>query len=105
MRVRNRRPDVPIEETQEKLDGLVEKYVGPEIEQFLGMSLQESQDKGDNYAYWTQPLTDIHLKSNHEGEILPGGNIAYLYVFGAVAIFILLLAITNESSAGVAGRD
>ena len=85
-------PSVPIEETQEKLDGLVRKYVSPEIEQYLGMTMEEFESKGDSYRYWTQPMLDIHLKSNYEGELMPGGNIAYLYVFGAVAVFIILLA-------------
>jgi len=40
-------------------------------------------------------LTDIHLKSDFEGEPEPPGQIAFLYIFGAVGFFLLLLACIN----------
>jgi putative ABC transport system permease protein len=42
-----------------------------------------------------RPLTDIHLHSNHTGELSAGGNSAYVTLFGIVAVFILLLAGVN----------
>ena len=41
------------------------------------------------------PLKDIHLPSNRQGELGINGNIQYIYIFSAVAIFILLLACIN----------
>ncbi len=43
---------------------------------------------------WLQPLTDVHFKSK-VGYDLPTGNIAYVYGFAAVGIFILLVACIN----------
>lgn len=40
------------------------------------------------------PLADIHLNSTYKAD-LPTGNIDYLYIFLAVALFILLLASIN----------
>ncbi len=40
-------------------------------------------------------LTDIHLHSNLRNEIVPNGNIDIVYVFSAIAIFILLIAAIN----------
>lgn len=40
-------------------------------------------------------LTDIHLRSDRQFEMKPGGNIAVVYAFGAVAAFILLSACIN----------
>ena len=40
-------------------------------------------------------MTDIHLKSDLEGEIGPTGDESYIYIFSAVAIFILLIASIN----------
>lgn len=40
------------------------------------------------------PLADIHLNSTYKAD-LPTGNISYLYIFLAVALFILLLASIN----------
>ena len=88
-------PEVPIEETQLKLDGLVDKYVAPQIEQALGMDMDEFREKGDAYAYFTQAMLDVHLTSNYDGELMPNGNITYVYIFGAVAVFILILASIN----------
>ncbi|GAB5522574.1 MAG: ABC transporter permease [Roseivirga sp.] len=40
-------------------------------------------------------LTDIHLHSNLRNEIVPNGNIDIVYVFSAIAVFILLIAAIN----------
>lgn len=40
-------------------------------------------------------LTDIHLKSNLRNELEPGGSIDTIYVFSAIAVFILLIAAIN----------
>ncbi|MFC2158314.1 ABC transporter permease [Acidobacteriota bacterium] len=42
-----------------------------------------------------QPLTSIHLSSNLEGELEPPGNISYIRILTAIAIFILLIACIN----------
>ncbi|MCP5104235.1 MAG: FtsX-like permease family protein, partial [bacterium] len=42
-----------------------------------------------------QPLTSIYLHSNLESEIEPTGNIAYVYIFSSIALFILFLACIN----------
>lgn len=42
-----------------------------------------------------QPLSSIHLHSRLEKEFSPNGNIAYVYIFSGVALFILLLAGVN----------
>jgi putative ABC transport system permease protein len=46
--------------------------------------------------YSLQPLTAIHLHSNYNGgEFEPNGDIKYIFIFSAVSLFILLLAIIN----------
>ncbi len=44
---------------------------------------------------YLQKLTDIHLKSNLEGELGPNSDESYIYIFSAVALFILLIACIN----------
>jgi len=46
-------------------------------------------------TYHLQPLTDIHLYSHLEKEYLANGDIAYVYTFSIVALFILLVACVN----------
>jgi putative ABC transport system permease protein len=43
----------------------------------------------------TQPMMDIHLKSDLREELTPNGNIQYLYIFAAIAVFIILIACIN----------
>ena len=80
---------------QGKLNGLVEKYVGPEIEQYLGLTLKKFKEQGGDYGFRLQPLTDIHLKSRLDSEIGVNGNITYLYIFGIIAFFIITIACIN----------
>ncbi len=42
-----------------------------------------------------QPLKDIHLKSHSEFELDTNGDINNVYIFSALAIFILIIAIVN----------
>ncbi|MEM6766445.1 MAG: ABC transporter permease [Bacteroidota bacterium] len=53
------------------------------------------QDLADSRQFFLQKLTDIHLRSQREGELSANGDIAYIYVFGAIAFFILLIACIN----------
>jgi putative ABC transport system permease protein len=44
---------------------------------------------------YLQKLTDIHLRSHLDEEIEENGSITRVYVFGAIALFILLIACIN----------
>ncbi len=56
---------------------------------------------------YLQNIKDIHLKSSHEYEMQPNGNITYVRILSLIAIFVLILAIINFmnlSTASSAGR-
>ncbi len=78
-----------------KLPETVIKYVGPQVEQFLGVSWQKLVDDGNAYRFFLQPLTDIHLTSHLDAEIETNGSYAYVYTFTLIALFILVLAAIN----------
>lgn len=42
-----------------------------------------------------QPLTSIHLSSNMDQELEANGSLTYVYLFAAVALFVLVLACVN----------
>ncbi|MDH5704772.1 MAG: ABC transporter permease, partial [Candidatus Aminicenantes bacterium] len=48
-----------------------------------------------SYAFSLQPLTSIHLHSHLAYEIEASGDIRYVYIFSAIAFFILLIACIN----------
>lgn len=50
---------------------------------------------GIETRYTAQPLADIHLKSNFGTSSDQEGDIAYIYVFSAIAFFVLLIAAIN----------
>ncbi|WP_439558491.1 permease prefix domain 2-containing transporter, partial [Dyadobacter sp.] len=50
---------------------------------------------GISKSLFLQPVPDIYLKSNVGNELSPNGSITYLYIFGSIGIFILLIACIN----------
>ncbi len=83
-------------ETESKLPGIVDKYMGPQIKKAMGMSYEEFK-RDNEIGLFLQPLTDIHLHSDFSEvtNLEPGGDIKTIYIFGAIAIFILLIACIN----------
>ncbi len=64
-------------------------------------------DVAQSRTFRLQALTDIRLKSAREEELTPGSNITYVYLFGLIAFFILLIAcinFMNLATARAAGR-
>jgi len=80
---------------ENKLQPFIREHVAPQVEQFLGISFDELIKTGARYEYYLQPLTDIHLSSDIEGEIEPNSSLAYVYAFSLIAIMILFIACIN----------
>ena len=78
-----------------KLPQVVEKYMGPQILQAMGMNFAQFKQKGNNIGLFLQPLTDIHLRSDFAYDLSPSGDIRYVYIFSAIAFFMLLIACIN----------
>ncbi|MEM9329531.1 MAG: ABC transporter permease, partial [Bacteroidota bacterium] len=74
---------------------IIEKYIGPEIRQFMGATLEEFEESGNYAGFRLFPMKEIHLHSDKLGEFEPNGDINYVYIFSAIAAFILLLACIN----------
>lgn len=77
------------------LDRMVETYMGAELEKFIGLSFKQFREQGNDLGLFVQPMLDIRLKSKLSGEIVPNGNIQYLYIFAVIAAFIILVACIN----------
>src|SRR5690606_19589091 len=71
---------------ERKLPQLIDRHMG---ENQAGIPAS----KGTQLYLW--PLRDIHLHSNLDSEIEPNGKMDYVYIYLAVALFILLIACVN----------
>jgi putative ABC transport system permease protein len=56
---------------------------------------QEAADVKKNHTFKLQAITDIYLKSTDMGDMGSRGDMRYIWLFGSIAIFILLLACIN----------
>ena len=98
---------------QKKLKKIVYANVGPQAERVLGISFSEFLDKGNTWNFYLQPFASIYLYSQKDYGIDPNSewadqstsNIDYVYIFSAVAFFILLLAVINFINLTTARSD
>jgi putative ABC transport system permease protein len=88
-----------------KLPQAFDKYVSPQLQQSMGITMTEFRKKGNDLGLYLQPITDIHLKSDVLFDLSPGGDIRYVYIFGAIAIFMLLIACINFMNLSTAGAS
>ncbi|HEX8024406.1 ABC transporter permease [Mucilaginibacter sp.] len=89
------KPGVDAKKFEAKFPALMRKYAGPQLQDILHLNFDSFESAGNRYQLSLTPLKDIHLKSNLLSELDHNGNIQYVYIFGAVAIFILLIACVN----------
>ncbi|HEX6194188.1 MAG TPA: ABC transporter permease [Chitinophagaceae bacterium] len=87
---------------------VIQRYIMPQAKQFMDISsIEEFEKAGNKLEFSLIPLTDIHLHSDRRVEMGVNGDIKYVYIFSAVAIFILLIAcinFMNLSTARSSGR-
>ena len=83
-----------ISELQDKLGSVMENYVIP-------AQIQRGRDDSfievlKSVEYRLQPISDIHLKSDIEmADGLKHGELRFVWLFAAIALFILILACIN----------
>jgi putative ABC transport system permease protein len=69
---------------EKKMQGMYENYMKP-IFGPINITVE----------YILEPIKRIHLYSDKSGEPEPTGSITYVYIFGVVAIFLVLIAAMN----------
>jgi putative ABC transport system permease protein len=77
------------------LPAFLNKFSGDDMRNQLHQSMADFEKGGSFFRLNLTALTDIHLKSNRSGELSPNGTIQYVYIFSAIALFILLIACVN----------
>ncbi len=79
-----------------KLPQVLKQNMGPQLQEELGVTYAEFNED-NSLGLYLQPLTDIHLNPEFSkaSTIEEGGDIKYVYIFSAVALFMLLIACIN----------
>ncbi len=87
------------DETEEKINTSLIEHIRPMLIQFMGITVEEFEAQGDKYGLKLQRLYDIHLDPEiglpSDNCFRPIGNKSYLYIFGVIAFFILVIASIN----------
>ncbi|HRP54864.1 ABC transporter permease [Agriterribacter sp.] len=99
------KPGTNQQKIQARFPDMVARYMGPQIQKGMGLSLEQFRSKGNKLGFVLQPLTAIHLHSDTSNEFEPGGNATYVYIFGGVAFFMLMVACINFINLSTAGAS
>jgi putative ABC transport system permease protein len=83
-------PGTAPEGVEARLESIVEKYMAPVYEQYYDRAYPDG-----GYVLHLQPLTGVHLGQGVPVDIYARGSLTYVYLFGALALFVLLLAGIN----------
>lgn len=87
-------PNTDLGELEQKMTSIVEKYIIP-----AQLNRGRSADFIDvlrTIQYKLQPVSDIYLRSDLKMQDgLKHGNVKFVWLFAAIAIFVLLLALIN----------
>lgn len=101
------RPNTSVTSVESKFPALVDKYIGPEMERFMGVTMKQMEEQGGEYGYFATNIADLHLRATTRDNVEATGNITHVYFFSGIGVFILLIAcinFMNLSTARSAGR-
>ena len=80
---------------EKKLPAFLKKYSDAEMQAGLHLNMDAFEKSGSYFRLNLIPLLNIHLHSNRVGELGTNGTMQYVYIFSAIALFILLIACIN----------
>ncbi|MDO1445289.1 ABC transporter permease [Rhodocytophaga aerolata] len=79
-------------QVQNKLLSILDSYYLPSMKK---NGVPDPENILAKASFYLQPVTDIHLKSDGIHDSLTHGDIRFVYIFGAIAAFILVIACIN----------
>ena len=84
-----------VERLDAKLPEFSRKYYEPIVQKIMGINYEEFINSGNKLGFFTQPLSDIHLRSNLDNDFETKGNQNTVIIFSAIALIILIVACIN----------
>ncbi|MBN2244854.1 MAG: ABC transporter permease [Candidatus Aminicenantes bacterium] len=79
-----------IKSIESRLPEFIDRHKGPDARRIY------------KFNFLFQPITQIHLNSHWRGEITGGTRMSTLYIFSAIALFVLLIACFNSINLSIA---
>ena len=89
------KPGTSYRDFNAKLPAFLYRHAGAQLQTAIHLDFNAFEKAGNYIKLSLIPVTDIHLQSARLFEFEPNGNIAYVYIFSAIAMFILLIACVN----------
>jgi putative ABC transport system permease protein len=89
------KPNTNYKNVDAKFPELFIKYVGPEVQRYMGISMNDFFKQGNKYRYYLQNIQDAHLDPSIKQEFKAASDPKYLKIFGAIAILIVMIASIN----------
>lgn len=86
----------PLASIESKLKGIMLKHIAPGMEEDLGMTFGEIEQKGEVIEFFSYAFTKSHLYYPEiEAGTAPTSDIKYVYMIEVLGAFILLIACIN----------
>ncbi len=89
------REGASIDDLDSKLPEFSGKCMAPIIEKIMAVPYKEFLESGNFIGFMTQPLRDVHLRSDWGNELEPQGSLNTVIIFSAIAVLILIVACIN----------
>lgn len=89
------KPNTSSAAVEAKFHDLLVKYVGPELEKYMGVNMEDFLKQGNKYRFFLQNIKDIHLDPSIQQQFKAAVDPKYLKIFGAIAILIIVIAAIN----------
>jgi putative ABC transport system permease protein len=89
------RPGVDAKKFEAKLPEFMRKHGEPQLQSILHMTFAKLEQTGNYFRFSLILLKKIHLESHTKYDLGSKGDIKIVYIFSAIAVFILLIACVN----------
>lgn len=80
---------------EDKMKEVSLKYIEDNLMEALGITVEDFENKGNEYGIMLQELREIHLNNEISGGFKPTHDKKYLLIFSFIAILILVIASIN----------
>jgi putative ABC transport system permease protein len=84
-----------IKEFEAKMPAFLKKNAEPQLQSIIHMTFAQFEKSGSYFRFGFTPLKKIHFETEVEDALGEPGDIKVVYIFSAIALFILLIACVN----------